>query len=188
MSIDSVDTLLAVFRRARLFAPEQLEEVAHTLVPVYADPAELAQYLVEIEWLTPYQFEALFAGELDQLAIRPYTLLDRLGEGGVSEVYKAWDTSRGRVAAVKVLRQNLASRDDAVRQFQRELAAVPRMNHPNVIRTFDADQVGLAHYFAMEYVEGMGLERFVREVGPLPVEQACDYVRQVSQGLQHAHQ
>jgi serine/threonine-protein kinase len=188
MAIDSVDTLLAVLRRTQIFGPEQADQVEQELAPHYADPLELADYLVQIEWLTGYQHEMLFAGEWDQLAIGPYILLDRLGEGGVSEVFKAWDAERGRVVAVKVLRHNLASQSDAVRQFQRELAAVPRLNHPNVIRTFDAHQLGTLHYFAMEYVVGMDLDKFVQSVGPLPVEQACDYVRQVAQGLQHAHQ
>lgn len=188
MAIESVDTLLAVLRRTQLFAPDQVDEVARELGPHYDDPQALAEHLVQIEWLTPYQFEKLFAGEWELLAIGPYTLLDRLGEGGVSEVYKAWDTLRGQVVALKVLRQHLTAQHEAVRQFQRELQAMPRLNHPNVIRTYEAHQLGAVHYFAMEYVEGMDLEKYVQTVGPLPVEIAADYVRQVAQGLQHAHQ
>jgi len=75
-----------------------------------------------------------------------------------------------------------------VRQFERELQAVTRLSHPNIIRTFDAHQVGRMHYFAMEFVEGVDLDRYVRHCGPLPIPEACEYVRQVAQGLQHAHQ
>src|SRR5262245_26533589 len=117
MSIDSVETLLAVLRRVELLAPEQVDEVAAELGPVYRDPVELGAYLVQIEWLTPYQLQALLTGSWDELTLGPYQVLDRLGEGGLSEVLKAWDTQRGRVVALKVLRQHLAGNSSAVRQL-----------------------------------------------------------------------
>jgi serine/threonine-protein kinase len=188
MLIDSVDTLLAVLRRAEVLTPEQADEAARELGPLYTDPVALGEYLVEIDWLTAYQLQLLLLGRWDQLTVGPYQILDRLGEGGVSEVFKAWDTQRGRVVALKVLRQHLVEAPDALHQFQRELQAVTRLSHPNIVKTYDAHQVGGLHYFAMEFVEGMDLHKFVQQVGPLPVEQACDYARQVAQGLQHAHQ
>src|SRR5262245_5495820 len=103
MSIDSNDTLLTVLRRTGLFSPEQVEEVLGELVPAYPDPLGLGEYLVEIDWLTAYQLQLLFAGQWNELTIGPYQTLDRLGEGGVSEVFKAWDTVRGRIVALKVL-------------------------------------------------------------------------------------
>ena len=188
MVIDSVDTLLSVFRRVRLLGPEQVEEIARELAPHYADPFDLSDYLIEIEWLTAHQRRLLFEGRWNELAVGPYQILDRLGEGGVSEVFKAWDTVRGRDVALKVLHQHLAGRPDAVLQLRREREAVVRLVHPNIIKTYDADQVDGLHYFAMECVEGMDLHQYVQRYGPLPVEQACDYVRQTAQGLQHAHQ
>ena len=70
---------------------------------------------------------------------------------------------------------------------ERELQAVTRLSHPNIVRTFDADRIGNTHYFAMEFVEGTDLGKVVQLSGPLPVGEACDYVRQVASGLQHAH-
>ncbi len=125
---------------------------------------------------------------MGRAAIGPYLILDRLGEGGVSEVFKAWDTLKGRSVALKVLHQHLKDHTAAVREFQRELQAVTRLSHPNIIQTFDANQVGALHYFAMEYVQGLDLDRYVRQSGRLSIEQACEYIRQVAQGLQHAHQ
>jgi serine/threonine-protein kinase len=188
MPLDSVDNLLTVLRRTQLLAPEQVDEVARELVPYYPDPESLGEYLVSIDWLTTYQLQLLLAEQWDELTVGPYQVLDRLGEGGVSEVFKAWDTQRGRVVALKVLRQHLASNSDMVRQFQRELQAITRLSHPNIVKTFDAHQMGDVSCFAMEFVEGMDLDRFVAEVGPLCVELACDYARQAAQGLQHAHQ
>jgi eukaryotic-like serine/threonine-protein kinase len=188
MAIDSVSTLLAVLRRVQLLAADQVDQIARDLVPQYEDPNDLADYLVQIDWLTRFQKEMIFDGHWNDLVIGPYVILDQLGEGGVSEVFKAWDTGRGRPVALKVLRQHLAAHSDALRQFQRELETVPRLSHPNVIKTYDANRCGNMHYFAMEFVEGVDLAKYVRQTGPLSVDQACDYVRQVAQGLQHSHQ
>jgi eukaryotic-like serine/threonine-protein kinase len=188
MTFDTPDTLLALLRRVELLAPEQVDEIARELVPFYPDPISLGEYLVRIDWLTPYQLQLLLAGQWMDLTIGPYQILDRLGEGGLSEVFKAWDTQRGRVVALKVLRQDLTTKSDAVRQFQQEFKAITRLSHPNVIKTYEAGQEGRLHFFAMEFVEGMDLERFVAQVGPLPVDVACDFARQAATGLQHAHQ
>jgi serine/threonine-protein kinase len=188
MSIDSAENLLAILQRMQVLTPEEAGEVARELLPHYSDPVDLAHYLKEIEWLTEHQVRLLFTERWDELAIGPYVVLDRLGEGGVSEVFKAWDTLRGRTVALKVLRQHLTDRSSAVREFQRELQTVTRLCHPNIVKTFDANQVGALHYFAMEHIEGQDLDRYVRTSGPLPFLQACEYIRQVAQGLQHAHQ
>jgi serine/threonine protein kinase len=188
MSIDSVETFLAILQRTQVLTPQEAQDVARELGPHFTDPHDLARYLVELEWLTPFQVRLLFSDRWEELTIGPYLVLDRLGEGGVSEVFKAWDTVKGRIVALKVLHQHLTNHSAAVRQLQCELQAVTRLSHPNIIRTFDADQVGDVYYFAMEFVEGLDLDRYVRRWGPLPIQEACEYVRQVALGLQHAHQ
>ncbi|MFO0927881.1 MAG: serine/threonine-protein kinase [Gemmataceae bacterium] len=188
MPVESIDTLLAILRRTQLFSDEQVEEMVRELVPCYQDPQALGEYLVEIDWLTPYQLHLILSERWKELTYGVYQILDRLGEGGLSEVFKAWDTEKGRVVALKVLRPDLAENGDLVRQFQREALAITRLSHPNIIRTFDVHDEGALQYFAMEYIEGMDLDRYVGQVGPLAVEQACDYGRQVAQGLQYAHQ
>ena len=188
MVIDRCDKLLSALRSLQLLSPQQVDEVERELLPHYPDPFDLSQYLVEIDWLTAYQRRLLFEGRWNELAVGPYQILDRLGEGGVSEVFKAWDTVRGRMVALKVLRQHLAGRPEAVQELQHERQAVMHLIHPNIIKTYDAAQVDGLHYFAMEYVEGMDLHQYVQRHGPLAVEQACDYVRQTATGLQHAHQ
>src|SRR6185437_2900569 len=188
MPINSVENLLAILQRMQVLTPDEVQEVTRELCPHFSDPVDLAHYLAENEWLTAYQVRLLFTDRWEEMKIGPYVILDRLGEGGVSEVFKAWDTLRGRAVALKVLRQHLSGQSAALREFQRELRTVTRLSHPNIIKTFDASQVGALHYFAMEFVEGLDLDRHVRRSGPLPISQACDYIRQVAQGLQHAHQ
>jgi serine/threonine protein kinase len=188
MPIKSVETLLAILQRMQVLTPQEAQEVARELGPHFTDPVDLAHYLAENSWLTDYQVRLLFTERWEELAIGPYVVLDRLGEGGASEVLKAWDTVRGRPVALKVLRRHLSDHNTALREFQRELQTVARLSHPNIIKIYEADQLGALHYFTMEYVEGLDLDRHVRQSGPLPINQACDCIRQAAQGLQHAHQ
>ncbi len=60
------------------------------------------------------------------------------------------------------------------------------MEHPNVVKVFNADQVGDTHYYEMEFIDGTDLTKLVRDRGPLPVPEACEYIRQAALGLQHA--
>src|SRR5437879_5247810 len=154
MTIDSVSTLVETLRYERLFDAEQLGQLTDEVLAGFDSPHALAKYLVQAGWLTVYQARHLFEGHSTRLVIGPYCIVDRLGEGGVSEVYKAWDTRKGLYVALKVMRQDLVSNEDAVRQFERELQAVTRLNHPNIIKTHDAGRQGNVYYFAMEYIEG----------------------------------
>ena len=72
MPLDSVNNLLAVLRRTQLLAPEQVDEVARELVPHYADPEALGEYLVSVDWLTTYQLQMLLAEQWDELTVGPY--------------------------------------------------------------------------------------------------------------------
>jgi serine/threonine-protein kinase len=188
MHIDSVTTLVEALRYGRLLSPAQLDALTEEVLADFDSPQSLARSLIQLDWLTVYQVNHLFEGHGQDLVIGPYCILDRLGEGGVSEVYKAHDRKKHRLVALKVLRQDLLSQDDAVRQFEREQQAVTRLNHPNVIKTYDADQAGATRYFAMEFIEGTDLGKVVQLSGPLGAREACDCIRQVAAGLQHAHQ
>ena len=95
MAIDSVDTLLTVIRRTQIFAPDQVDEIVRELVPHFVDPRELADHLIRIEWLTAYQYETLFSGEWDMLAIGTYTLAGI----GVGATFTAVTGNKFRAAA-----------------------------------------------------------------------------------------
>src|SRR5207249_1508329 len=119
-----------------------------------------------------------------------YVLLERLGEGGMGQVFKARNWKLGHVVALKVIRKDRLARAEvgAVRRFLREIRAASQMSHPNVVRAHDADEIDGTLFFAMEFVAGTDLGRLVKREGPLPVELACEYVRQAALGLQHAHE
>lgn len=188
MVIDTVQTLVEALRYERLLDDWQLEQLNDDYLSHFDCPRVLAKHLVQADWLTVYQVNHLFEGRAQELLLGPYYILDRLGDGGVSEVLKAWDSQNGREVALKVMRQGLAAESDGVRQFQREMQAVTRLSHTNVIKTYDAGVHGDTHYFAMEYVQGTDLRKVVHLSGPLSIGEACDYIRQVAAGLQHAHQ
>jgi len=117
-----------------------------------------------------------------------YRVLECVGAGGMGVVYKAVHLLMGRVVALKVLHARLTARPDFVERFRREVRAAARLSHPNIVTAHDADQAGDLHFLIMEYVPGAALDRLVAQRGPLPVGEACEYVRQAALGLQHAHE
>ncbi len=173
--------------RYRLLEPGQLEELACALPPPFPDAKALARELMERGWLTPYQVDQLYLGHGQDLVLGSYVLLERLGEGGMGQVFKARHRTLGRVVAVKLIRPERLKNPEAVKRFQREIRAAAQMEHPHIVRALDADEVGGTHLLVMDYVEGgTDLARLVKQNGPLPIKVACAYIRQAALGLQHA--
>src|SRR5262245_23311290 len=188
MAIASTRSLIEMLSHGRLLEPAQLEELTRSLPSRSADPVALARELIQRGWLTPYQINQLFQGHASDLLLGHYLLLERLGEGGMGQVFKARETRLGRVVALKILRKERIVKPDIIRRFHQEIQAAARLSHPNIVHAYDAEQIGDAHVFAMEYVEGIDLARLVKQSGPLPVAQACEYVRQAAVALQHIHE
>ncbi len=115
-----------------------------------------------------------------------YELLEKLGEGGMGAVYKARHTKLKRVVALKVLPKGRREDDRAIARFEREMEAVGRLDHPNIVRAHDAREVEGTRFLVMEYVDGLDLAKLVRRLGPLPVADACELIRQAALGLQSA--
>ena len=115
-----------------------------------------------------------------------YEILEEIGHGGMGVVYRARQLERDRIVALKVIRRERLTNPDVINRFRREAQAAARLTHPNVVSVYEADQDGETHYLAMEYVPGITLQQLVERHGPLPIAQACDFVRQTALGLQHA--
>ncbi len=114
-------------------------------------------------------------------------MLDKLGVGGFGTVFRAKHKLMDRAVAIKVLHQDKLSGRDSVDRFLREVRAVARLEHPNIVKAYDADQSNGLHYLAMELVEGKVLHDVVKEKGLLPIATVIDYIRQVADGLDYAH-
>src|SRR5262249_61893858 len=93
-----------------------------------------------------------------------------------------------RTVALKVIAKERVSNPMALARFYREVRAVAKLSHPNIVVAFEVNQVGETPFLAMENVEGIDLGRLVLQSGPLPIPNACEYIRQAAVGLQHAHE
>lgn len=116
-----------------------------------------------------------------------FVLLERLGEGGMGQVFKARNWKTDRIVALKLIHKDrLKNSTSAVKRFEREIRAAAQLDHPHIVRAVDADQIEGVYLFAMELVPGIDLAQHVKAFGPLPVARACAYIRQAVLGLQHA--
>jgi WD40 repeat protein/serine/threonine protein kinase len=171
-----------------VLSPEQRQEVAADWAARYPEPGALVQELLHRAWLTAYQAGQLLLGRGTDLVVGSYLLLERLGEGGTGQVFKARHLQTGQIAAVKVIRMELLADLEVVTRFRREVRVLRELRHPNIVGAYDTDDAGSALLLAMEYVEGTDLSKLVKQHGPLPVATACDYIRQAAIGLQYAHE
>ena len=138
--------------------------------------------------LTPFQVNHLLQGRCTELVLGPYRLLDRIGEGGMGQVFKARHERLGRIVALKVIRKDKLADPLALDRFRRETRTAAQLDHPNIVRALDADAIGPCHLLVMEFVDGVDLSQLVKRNGPLPIRAACDFICQAALGLQHAHE
>jgi tRNA A-37 threonylcarbamoyl transferase component Bud32 len=117
-----------------------------------------------------------------------YRVVRLLGQGGMGAVYEAEHRVMRRTVALKVIHRAYTANAAALERFRCEVRAAARLSHPNIVTTHDAEDAGDTQFLVMEYVAGISLGRLVNERGPLPVAEACAYVRQAALGLQHAHE
>jgi eukaryotic-like serine/threonine-protein kinase len=119
-------------------------------------------------------------------ALGKYRVLERLGRGGMGEVYVAEDTSLGRRVALKVLRPEVAGAADRRERFQREARAVAALNHPNIVTLYSVEEEEGELFLTMELVQGQSLRALLRD-GPLALPRALALTAQVCEGLCTAH-
>src|SRR5262245_38554243 len=115
-----------------------------------------------------------------------FEILSELSRGGMGVIYKAKQIGMQRLVALKILLPDRLGHPGALRRFQREVQAAALLSHPNIVTVYHTDLEGPLPYLAMEYVAGIDLYRLVMLTGPLSIADACSYVRQAAQGLQHA--
>jgi serine/threonine protein kinase len=117
-----------------------------------------------------------------------YEILGELGREGMGVVYKARQISLERLVAIKVIASDLAAEAGILARFQRERFMLAQLAHPNVVAAHDAGESGGLQYFVMEFVDGVSFATLVRQLGKLPVVEACELIRQAAVGLQHIHE
>lgn len=152
------------------------------------DARSYARLLIKHGKLTKYQAAAVYQGKTKGLVLGNYLILEKLGEGGMGQVFKALHRRMERLVALKVLPASSVDSQEAVKRFRREVKAAARLNHPNVVTAHDADEADGIHFLVMEYVDGHDLSSLVKSQGPLPLELAVECIRQAACGLAYAHE
>jgi Tol biopolymer transport system component len=122
----------------------------------------------------------------DRPTIGPYRIVSRVGAGGMGEVFKAWDPRLERDVAIKLLHREAASDPDRQRRLLAEGRAASALNHPNILRVYDADVDGDAYYLVSEWLEGKSLRDELAR-GPLPLKRLLELAVQIADGLAAAH-
>jgi serine/threonine protein kinase len=115
-----------------------------------------------------------------------FEILEEINRGGMGIIFKARQKGLNRLVALKVIMPGRVTNQDGLRRFKKEVEAAALLSHENIVRVFDTDLDGQWPYLAMEYVPGIDLLRLVRQAGPVAAADACYYIRQAAEGLQHA--
>jgi serine/threonine protein kinase/Leucine-rich repeat (LRR) protein len=153
-----------------------------------AESAEdLGKLLVKQKKVTKLQAQLVYQGKGDRLLLGNYLILDKIGAGGMGDVYLAEHRRMERRVALKTLPATMTRDTQSIQRFHREVKAAAKLSHPNIVAAYDADEANGVHYFVMEHVDGTDLSAVVKKQGVLKVETAIDYILQAAKGLEFAH-
>ncbi|EAQ80808.1 serine/threonine protein kinase [Blastopirellula marina] len=177
-----LETLQANLTKAEILTPDQLAQL-----PRVKNAYQLSEFLLESELLTRFQLRSVANGRTRGLKLGRYVILDKIGSGGMGQVYKARHNKMDRNVALKVLPPEMLGRTNGIERFNQEVQLAAQLRHVNIVEAFDADEAEGLHFFVMEFVDGHDLSSVVRRQGPLPVAQAVDYMMQAARGLAYAH-
>ena len=147
-----------------------------------------ARELVRQNHLTKLQAAAVLKGKTKNLVFGEYVVLEKIGSGGMGQVFKANHRPTGKMVAVKVLSADAVKNRRLIERFKKEARAVARLKHPNIVRAYEAGKINRIRYLVMEYVEGENLLARVKRKGPLPIEECVRSVLEAARGLDYAHQ
>lgn len=186
MTASHNDQATSTTSEASGLAENEFLDLLNELSPIQARNHRLSEAVTNR--LTSFQRRLIDEGKGRDLILGQYVLEDRLGEGGMGVVYRATHLGMGRQVALKVLSPQLTGDTIAVGRFVREIHALSRLPHPNVVTAFDACYSNDRHFLVMEYVDGPDLDTVVHSLGPLSVLDALSITLQVAQALDFVHQ
>jgi serine/threonine protein kinase len=178
----SIEEFTDLLRRSRLLTEEELSGLPKLGA---GNCEQLARRLVRKGWLTKWQALTLLEGRT-QFFIGKYKLLELIGSGGMGAVFKAIQPEIGRVVAVKVLKPKSLKKATGLPRFLREIESAASLDHPNIVRAYDADEVNGTYLLVMEYIEGRDLKNYITSLQPMTLPWICECIRQAALGLQHA--
>lgn len=184
----SVENLCGLLIRSRLLSADEVKAMYQRWQSetrgASADAVPFSKWLVANQYVTAYQAQLLARGYADHFFCNQYKILDRLGQGRMAGVYKAVH-ELGQVVAIKILPPSKAKDANLFARFQREARLAERLNHPNVVRTFQIDEAAGLHFIVMEYLEGETLDEVLKRRGKLSGTESARLAIQALLGLQH---
>ncbi len=124
--------------------------------------------------------EAVFNGR--------YKIIEKVGGGGMADVYRAEDQVLGRTVALKILHKQFASDEGFLERFRREARAAAKLTHPNIVSIYDVGEDGGVHFIVMEYVHGMTLKKLIQKDAPLSTEKVVHIAMQIAKAMEFAHE
>lgn len=183
---------IELVRRSSLVGADQLQDAVDEFVAEHGklseDAQPVADALVAADLLTEWHCENLFRKKYKGFFLGKYKMLGLLGTGGMSSVYRAEHKLMRNERAIKVLPRKRVGDSSYLGRFHLEAEAIAKLDHPNIVRVYDIDNEGKTHYMVMELVRGPDLQTVVQDKGPLPLQDAAEYIAQAADGLEHAHQ
>ena len=116
-----------------------------------------------------------------------YEIIEHVGIGGMSHVYKAFDTNIGKIVAIKILKEELQNDEEFIKKFKDEANASKEIKHKNVVNNYEIVDEGDLHYIVLEYIEGETLNKYIKKKGKLSNEETVNISKQIAEGLEAAH-
>nr|MBC8289533.1 serine/threonine protein kinase [Planctomycetota bacterium] len=179
------DQFVTALRRSTLLEEERVEEL---LRATRAETTEaFAQELIDQDVLTPYQARVLSRGRWKGLVLGNYEILEKLGQGGMGQVYRAQHRRMGRIVCLKVLRSSGRRSADTVERFRREIKTISSLDHPHFVIAHDADEADGIQFLVMEFIEGRDLAQLIHEDGPMRWKDTLRVILQVADAIDYAH-
>ena len=188
--LDASD-LGAELTKLELVDPETLKSLRGSSTDIGGSIGLLEQ-LQRTGSLTAFQAQRIREGSVADIVFDDYLLVDKLGEGGMGEVFKARNRFLGRIEAIKTIVQQKGASEAFLARFKQEANVLARLDHPAIVPIYRVGRVGTADFIAMKFVEGVDLHRKVKMARvsgkQFSVEEVCRWISEAADALDHAHQ
>jgi len=185
MAVSTSEEFFALLEKSKLLDGRLLAEAQEAAADCH-DAQDVARTLSRRELITRWQAGQLLAGR-SAFFLGNYKLMELLGRAGMSNVFLGQHTTMNRQVALKIVARRIGNDPDALQRFLDEARLSAALEHPNIRRTYSVDSEADRYYMVMEYVDGVDLQTLVETEGPLDWHRAAAFIRQVADGLAHAH-
>lgn len=189
--LDRVEELLVEWEQLRRReASVSLDELCRDVPHLQAEVQKRIAELQATDWLfdTIHGEPAREPQAKMPTQIGEYEILECLGSGGMGAVYLARHRKLDKRVAIKVLATGKVTNSQSAARFEREMRAIGKLEHANVVAAYDAGEIGGTQYLAMQCVDGIDVSQIVKQRGRLLIADACEIARQAALGLQYAHE